>query len=211
MKMRTVTNVVLAGLVLFAMPALAQDGGGASSNMEILLQKVKADKKLLVAANMNLNDADGKKFWPLYDVYQKDLEQLNQRLGAAIKAYADAHNAGKGMIQNDTAKTLLSEAFAVEEQELTLKRAYAKKLSTVLPATTVARAVQMGVPTPAFSSALAYYDGYRSARLPANLLQAQRDYFGAHTYERTDKPRGQFFHTNWTGEGGTTTAGTYTA
>jgi len=76
---------------------------------------------------------------------------------------------------------------------------------------TVARAVKMGIPTPAFSTALAYYDGYRSERLPANLLQAQRDYFGAHTYERVDKPRGQFFHTNWTGTGGKTTAGTYTA
>jgi 6-phosphogluconate dehydrogenase len=76
---------------------------------------------------------------------------------------------------------------------------------------TVAAAVTAGVPVPAFSSALAYYDGYRSEWLPANLLQAQRDYFGAHTYERVDKPRGQFFHTNWTGEGGTTTSGTYTA
>jgi len=75
----------------------------------------------------------------------------------------------------------------------------------------VREAVRMGVPVPAFSSALAYYDGYRSERLPANLLQAQRDYFGAHTYERVDKPRGQFFHTNWTGTGGATTAGTYTA
>jgi 6-phosphogluconate dehydrogenase len=76
---------------------------------------------------------------------------------------------------------------------------------------TVATAVTSGVPVPAISSALAYYDGYRSEWLPANLLQAQRDYFGAHTYERVDKPRGQFFHTNWTGEGGTTTSGTYTA
>ena len=66
-----------------------------------------------------------------------------------------------------------------------------------------------GVPVPAFSAALSYYDGYRCPRLPANLLQAQRDYFGAHTYERVDRPRGQFFHTNWTGEGGDTTAGTY--
>jgi len=74
----------------------------------------------------------------------------------------------------------------------------------------VAAAVQNGIPAPAFTSALAYFDGYRSERLPANLLQAQRDYFGAHTYERTDKPRGQFFHTNWTGHGGTTSASTYT-
>ncbi len=70
-------------------------------------------------------------------------------------------------------------------------------------------AVNMGVPMPAISSALAYYDGYRAERLPANLLQAQRDYFGAHTYERIDKPRGEFFHTNWTGRGGDTAASTY--
>ncbi len=73
----------------------------------------------------------------------------------------------------------------------------------------VATAVSMGVPIPAMSTALAYLDGYRTERLPANLLQAQRDYFGAHTYERIDKPRGEFFHTNWTGRGGTTSASTY--
>jgi 6-phosphogluconate dehydrogenase len=70
-------------------------------------------------------------------------------------------------------------------------------------------AIEMGIPTPAFSSALAYFDGYRTERLPANLLQAQRDYFGAHTYERTDKPRGEFFHTDWTGHGGKTASSTY--
>ncbi|MCH2661197.1 decarboxylating NADP(+)-dependent phosphogluconate dehydrogenase [bacterium] len=75
----------------------------------------------------------------------------------------------------------------------------------------VATAVTLGVPVPTFSSALAYYDGYRSERLPANLLQAQRDYFGAHTYERIDKPRGEFFHTNWTGRGGTTASTSYNA
>ncbi|MCH9021748.1 MAG: decarboxylating NADP(+)-dependent phosphogluconate dehydrogenase [Planctomycetes bacterium] len=73
----------------------------------------------------------------------------------------------------------------------------------------VIAAVQMGIPMPAISSSLAYYDGYRHERLPANLLQAQRDYFGAHTYERLDKPRGEFFHTNWTGRGGTTASSTY--
>jgi 6-phosphogluconate dehydrogenase len=71
-------------------------------------------------------------------------------------------------------------------------------------------ALENGIPVPAFTSALCYFDGYRSERLPANLLQAQRDYFGAHTYERIDKPRGEFFHTNWTGEGGSTSASTYT-
>ncbi|MDR0504095.1 MAG: decarboxylating NADP(+)-dependent phosphogluconate dehydrogenase [Treponema sp.] len=74
----------------------------------------------------------------------------------------------------------------------------------------VSAAVQNGIPAPALASALAYFDGYRSERLPANLLQAQRDYFGAHTYERIDKPRGEFFHTNWTGHGGSTSASTYT-
>ncbi len=75
----------------------------------------------------------------------------------------------------------------------------------------VATAVGLGIPVPAISSALAFYDGYRRARLPANLTQAQRDYFGAHTYERTDAPRGQFFHTNWTGQGGDVTARAYQA
>jgi 6-phosphogluconate dehydrogenase len=73
----------------------------------------------------------------------------------------------------------------------------------------IATAVRHGVPVPAFSSALAYYDGYRSAVLPASLLQAQRDYFGAHTYERVDKPAGEYFHTNWTGHGGDTVSTTY--
>jgi 6-phosphogluconate dehydrogenase len=74
----------------------------------------------------------------------------------------------------------------------------------------VSTAIQNGIPAPALTSALYYFDGYRSERVPANLLQAQRDYFGAHTYERVDKPRGEFFHTNWTGRGGNTSASTYT-
>ena len=74
----------------------------------------------------------------------------------------------------------------------------------------VAQAVVNGVPAPCMTAALEYYDGYRTERLPANMLQAQRDYFGAHTYERTDRPRGEFFHTNWTGHGGDTVSGTYT-
>jgi 6-phosphogluconate dehydrogenase len=75
----------------------------------------------------------------------------------------------------------------------------------------IAKAVELGIPVPAMSSALAFFDGYRRERLPANLLQAQRDYFGAHTYERVDQPRGRFFHTNWTGAGGAVTASTYMA
>jgi 6-phosphogluconate dehydrogenase len=75
----------------------------------------------------------------------------------------------------------------------------------------IAAAAKKGIPVPAFSTALSFFDQYRNERLPANLLQAQRDYFGAHTYERIDKPRGEFFHSNWTGHGGTTSSGSYTA
>jgi 6-phosphogluconate dehydrogenase len=73
----------------------------------------------------------------------------------------------------------------------------------------IIHAIEAGVPTPAFSTALSFFDGYRTGRLPANLLQAQRDFFGAHTYERVDKPRGEFFHSNWTGRGGRVASGTY--
>jgi 6-phosphogluconate dehydrogenase len=75
----------------------------------------------------------------------------------------------------------------------------------------VAAAVKSGIPVPAMASALTFFDGYRSERLPANLIQAQRDYFGAHTYERLDKPRGEFFHTDWTGSGGDVTSTSYDA
>src|SRR6202042_1838497 len=71
--------------------------------------------------------------------------------------------------------------------------------------------IDSGIPAPAYTASLAYLDGYRTARLPANFIQAQRDYFGAHTYERTDKPRGEFSHSNWTGQGGTTASTTYNA
>jgi len=111
--------------------------------MEILKEKVKADKKLIVATNMNLTDAEAKAFWPLYDGYQKELDQLNQRVGATIRSYADAHNAGKGMIPNETAKKLLKEALATDEAEVKLRQSYAAKLEKVLPATKVARYLQI--------------------------------------------------------------------
>ena len=76
---------------------------------------------------------------------------------------------------------------------------------------TLVHALQSGIPMPAMSAALAYYDSYRTANLPANLLQAQRDYFGAHQYERVDQPRGTYFHTNWTGRGGETASTVYGA
>ena len=98
-------------------------------------------------------------------------------------------------------------------ENLLLDDYFAQTIQTLVPAwrEVVAYAVKAGIPMPAFSSALSYFDGYTTESLPANLLQAQRDYFGAHTYERIDQPRGQFFHTNWTGHGGNTAAGTYNA
>ena len=90
---------------------------------------------------------------------------------------------------------------------------FRETMERLLPAwrKVAAAAIQYGVPAPAMTAALSYFDGYTTDRLPANLLQAQRDYFGAHTYERLDSPRGQFFHTNWTGHGGNTAASTYNA
>jgi len=96
-------------------------------------------------------------------------------------------------------------------QNLLLDNFFIEAITKALPGwrKSVGTAVALGIPMPAFGSALSFYDGYRSERLPANLLQAQRDYFGAHTYERIDKPQGQFFHTNWTGRGGDISATNY--
>ena len=98
-------------------------------------------------------------------------------------------------------------------ENLLLDEYFAETIKSLVPAwrEVVAYAVKAGIPMPAFSSALNYFDGYTTECLPANLLQAQRDYFGAHTYERIDQPRGKFFHTNWTGHGGNTSAGQYNA
>jgi hypothetical protein len=134
---------------LLAIPALAQDqpqgagGTAAATNWEILKEKLKADKKLLVATNMALTDAEATKFWPLYDAYQKELQQINERLGKTLQAYAEAFNQGNGMIPNETAKKLLNEALAVDEAEVKLRRSYADKIGKVLPATKTARYIQM--------------------------------------------------------------------
>jgi 6-phosphogluconate dehydrogenase len=109
----------------------------------------------------------------------------------------------------------IKEAYTANPEltNLILDPYFKELIASLVPAwrNVVAKAVTMGVPAPAMSSALEWFDGYTTNRLPANLLQAQRDYFGAHTYERVDQPRGQFFHTNWTGHGGNTSATTYNA
>jgi hypothetical protein len=130
---------VLTGAMLLTAPAWAQPV--SDTNMEILKEKLKADKKLLVAGNMELTDAEAKQFWPLYDSYQKELDSLNKQLGKVIQEYAEAFN--KGALPNDTAKKLLNEVLSVEEQEVKLKRSYAEKVGKVLPATKVARYIQL--------------------------------------------------------------------
>jgi hypothetical protein len=130
-------------LLSFMFMGQAQAQEAAQMNMEILKEKIKADKKLVVAANMNLTDAEAKNFWPLYDGYQKELDQINQRLLTMIKSYADAFNAGKGELTNDQAKKLLGEALAAEESEVKLRQSYSAKLGKVLPATKVARYLQI--------------------------------------------------------------------
>ena len=120
-------------------PTLAQNTG--TTNMDILRQKIKADKKLVVAQNLNLTDAEGAAFWPVYEAYQKDLQQVNQRLAAAIEAYAAAYNAGP--VTNATAKKLLDESMAIDDAEVQLKKATAAKAMAVLPGAKAARYIQI--------------------------------------------------------------------
>ena len=142
MKFLSLSIFLLVGTMFLAVPAIAQQGGNADTQRDILLQKIKADKKLLVSMNMDdLTDAEGKAFWPVYDEYQKELEQLNQRLGKAISEYAQALN--KGPLPDDTAKKLMEEALAIDEGELKLKQSTAEKLGKVMPMRKVARYLQM--------------------------------------------------------------------
>jgi hypothetical protein len=136
MKRLLTTFAVAAAL---ATPAMAQNAG--TTNMDILRQKIKADKKLGVAQNLNLTDAEGGAFWPVYEAYQKDLQQINQRLAAAITAYADAYN--KGPVTNDAAKALLDQALAVDDAEAQLKKATVPKVMAALPAVKAARYLQI--------------------------------------------------------------------
>ena len=135
--MKLARIVLFAVAALLALPAFAQ----TASDMQILAQKIKADKKLVVAANMQLTEAEAKGFWPVYDAYQNDLQGINKRLLGAIKNYADAYN--KGPVSDETAKKLISEAIAIEESEVKLKRSYLPKLEKVIPGMKVARYLQI--------------------------------------------------------------------
>ena len=134
----------LSVAVTFATPLYALDPAGqtaAEADMQILLDKVKADKKLLVAQNMSLTDAESQAFWPIYDSYQKDLGVINQRTLKLIKSYADAWNSNT--IDDTVAKKLLNEMVAVKAAEGNLAKTYAPKLTAVLPAMKAARYLQI--------------------------------------------------------------------
>ena len=138
--------VLLFVAATLAAPVTAQDKGAkpadkGSTNMEILRDKIKADKKVVVASNMKLTDAEGKAFWPVYDAYQGELQKINKQMGAVILAYADAYN--KGPVSNEAAKKLLGDALAIEEAELKAKRAYVPKFEAAVPATKVALYMQI--------------------------------------------------------------------
>jgi hypothetical protein len=135
------TRLVTAIAIVAGLASVAMAQTPATTNMEILRQKIKADKKLVVAQYLQLTDAEGATFWPVYDAYQKDLQQVNQRLASVIQAYADAYN--KGPVANDVAKKLLDDALAVDEAELKLKSSYMPKIVGALPITKAARYIQI--------------------------------------------------------------------
>ena len=137
--MRIIKALIFCVIVLTCVPAFAQDQGNA--NMQILLDKVKADKKLVVASNMELTEDEQKSFWPIYEAYQRDLMGINERLGRAIAAYADAYN--KNQLTDDVATKLTTEALAIDQDEINLRKTYATRLIKVLPAKKVARYLQI--------------------------------------------------------------------
>src|SRR6185295_10631995 len=133
-------KTVLLCLALLPAPALAQEKP-ADQEMKDFLNKVKADKKLVVAQNLDLTDAEGKAFWPIYDAYQKELKTINDRMTKAILAYADAYN--NNSLTDDLAKKLSNEALAIDQDEITLRKTCAAKIDRVLPAKKAARYIQI--------------------------------------------------------------------
>jgi hypothetical protein len=132
--------LMICALALVSVAAYAQ-GTADDMNMQILREKVKADKKALVAANMQLTDSEARVFWPIYDQYQNDLKAINERLAKAIVAYANAYNAGP--VQDATAKNLLEESIAIDAAEVDLRGAYAARLTAAIPAAKAARYLQI--------------------------------------------------------------------
>src|SRR5262249_13987214 len=137
--------------LLAALPAQAQQsqqtstapGDQPADNMDIVLAKVQADKKLLVADNMKLTESEAKGFWPIYDSYQKDLAAINDRLGKTVSAFSDASQKGTANVSDEAAKKLTDDYLQVEQDEVNLKKAYAKKLSGVITPAKIARYLQI--------------------------------------------------------------------
>ncbi len=138
MKPFQIVAILIAAFL--ALPAFAQSKP-TTSDMQILTQKIKADKKLVVAANMELTEGEAKGFWPVYEAYQKDLAAINERTAKAVVSYADAYN--KGPVPDATAKKLLAEYLAIEGAEVKLKQDYVPKLEKVIPAMKVVRYMQI--------------------------------------------------------------------
>jgi len=137
--MKSLYAAVMAAVVLASPIVVAQDQ--PADNMEILREKVKADKKLVVAANMNLTEPEAAAFWPVYEAYQKDLQALNGRMKTLIETYANAYN--QGTVPDETAKKLLDGALKLESDEVELKKSYVPKFQKALPAAKVARYYQI--------------------------------------------------------------------
>lgn len=142
--MRKVSLAVIGAALLLALSggapvAWAQDK--PSSNMDILREKIRADKKLVVALNMELTESEAKNFWPIYEQYQKDLQKINQRMANLLESYAD--DVRRKSLNDDKARKLIDEATAVDEAEAGLKSTYAPKLGKTLPMTKVVRYLQI--------------------------------------------------------------------
>jgi len=137
--MKALYAAVAAAAVLASPSVIAQEK--PADNMAIVMEKVRADKKLVVAANMQLTEQEAAAFWPVYEAYQKDLTPLNDRIKSTIESYATAYN--QGTVPDETAKKLLDETLAIEASELDLKRSYVSKFGKVLPAAKVARYYQI--------------------------------------------------------------------
>ncbi len=138
--MRNLLWPLIAAAVLVVTPGYAQDGS-AGRDMQILRDKLKTEKKAIVAANMQLTDAEARAFWPIYDAYQKGLDATSARLGNMITSYADAYKSGS--ITDQTAKRLLQESIAIDDEEMRLRKRYAAKLAAAIPAAKAVRLMQI--------------------------------------------------------------------
>jgi hypothetical protein len=136
---RTIGIAMAIMLLGFAPVRAAQDK--PADNMQILRDKIKADKKLVVASNMELTEAEAKEFWPIYEQYQKELQKINQRMGKTLDSYADDNR--RKSLTDDKAKKLIDEAVAIDQAEANIKSTFAPKLSKVLPVKKVARYLQI--------------------------------------------------------------------